>query len=64
MTVAYPFSAGEFAWMNGEIEEVDPQSAIHLPLLSPNARLRAGCYFGNAGYAPFPGSEDVARFLA
>lgn len=34
MSVAHPFSAGKFAWMDGKIEEVDPQKAIHLPLLS------------------------------
>ncbi len=34
MATAHLFQAGKYAWIDGEMEEVDPQSAIHLPLLS------------------------------
>lgn len=33
MGIAHPFAAGNFAWINGRLEEVDPQTAIKLPLM-------------------------------
>lgn len=33
MGIAHPFEAGKYAWINGQLEEVDPQTAIRLPLM-------------------------------
>jgi len=32
--LARPFNAGKFIWLNGELDEIDPQQAIRLPALS------------------------------